>query len=174
MPKRSTARSRTQRQKAKAQKHIELVRSDVATQEPAAVEILEAPESTEEHEEERKLPAATDTTKEKKESTRATSVAVAKSEEAAEETTSRETETKRKLTSVAAKNEKPVTASQNSASASLAARRQGAQRAQRSAPSLLSPEHFAHVRRDLITVAILASLMLVILIVLYFVLAAKA
>jgi hypothetical protein len=56
-----------------------------------------------------------------------------------------------------------------SAAARLAARRHATQRAQlRSAASLISAEHFAYVRRDLITIAILASVMLTIILVLFF------
>jgi hypothetical protein len=57
-----------------------------------------------------------------------------------------------------------------SAAARIAARRQATQRIQqRNVQSLLSPEHFAYVSRDLITIAVLACLMLAIVIVLYFV-----
>jgi hypothetical protein len=56
-----------------------------------------------------------------------------------------------------------------SAAARLAARRQATLRAQqRSAASLITAEHFAYVRRDLITIAILASVMLAIIVILFF------
>lgn len=62
------------------------------------------------------------------------------------------------------------TAPRGSASARLAARRQNAQRVQqRSAPSLITPEHYAYVRRDLIFIAILAAIMFSIIIILHFV-----
>jgi hypothetical protein len=57
-----------------------------------------------------------------------------------------------------------------SASARLAARRQATQKAQRSAPALITAEHYRYVRNDLIYIAILAAIMFSILIVLFFVL----
>jgi len=64
--------------------------------------------------------------------------------------------------------EKTETA-RGSASERLAARRQAAQRAQqRSAATLVTAEHFSYVRRDLITIAVLAAIMFGIIIVLYF------
>lgn len=65
--------------------------------------------------------------------------------------------------------------SRGSASERLAARRQVAQKAQqRNAATLVTPEHFAYVRRDLITIAVLAVIMFGIIIVLYFFLGAGA
>ena len=56
-----------------------------------------------------------------------------------------------------------------SAAARMAARRRAAQKAQqRSASSLITAEHFAYVRRDLITIAILACIMFTAIIVLYY------
>ncbi len=55
-----------------------------------------------------------------------------------------------------------------SAAARMAARRRAAHKAQqRSAVSLITAEHFAYVRRDLITIAILAFIMFAAIIVLY-------
>jgi hypothetical protein len=55
-----------------------------------------------------------------------------------------------------------------SAAARMAARRRAAQKAQqRNAVSLISAEHFAYVRRDLITIAILACIMFTAIVVLY-------
>jgi len=56
-----------------------------------------------------------------------------------------------------------------SAAARMAARRRAAQKAQqRNASSLITAEHFAYVRRDLITIAILACIMFTAIIVLYY------
>lgn len=63
-----------------------------------------------------------------------------------------------------------VTASNTSASARLAARRQAAQKTQRSSVALITSEHYRYVRNDLIYIAILATIMFSILIVLFFVL----
>ena len=62
-----------------------------------------------------------------------------------------------------------------SASARLAARRQAAQRnQQRNASSLITPEHFAYVRKDLIFIAVLAVIMIAAIIILYFTVGATA
>lgn len=59
--------------------------------------------------------------------------------------------------------------SRGSASERLAARRQATQKAQqRNAAALVTPEHFSYVRRDLITIAVLAAIMFGVIIALYF------
>jgi hypothetical protein len=63
-----------------------------------------------------------------------------------------------------------ATAPKTSASARLAARRQAAQKTQRSSPTLITAEHYRYVRNDLIYIAILAAIMFSLLIVLFFVL----
>ncbi|HLG64998.1 MAG TPA: hypothetical protein VKY19_23885 [Ktedonosporobacter sp.] len=69
--------------------------------------------------------------------------------------------------------QKEKTETRGSASERLAARRQAAQKAQqRSAATLVTPEHFSYVRRDLITIAVLAAIMFGVIIVLYFFLGA--
>jgi hypothetical protein len=72
--------------------------------------------------------------------------------------------------------EKPTsTAPKGSASARLAARRQATQRAhQRNAATLITPEHFAYVRRDLVTIAVLAVVMITIILVSYYFLVVRA
>ena len=147
MPKKSTtARSGAQRNKPKTQKSFELVRS--ASEEQA----LEENESAEQ--EVANVATATATTPApRKEETVAPKVAVP-----------------------AAKEEKEsATPAKGSAAARLAARRQATQKAQqRSAVSLISPEHFAYVRRDLITIAILATIMFAAIIILYFAIGAHS
>lgn len=71
----------------------------------------------------------------------------------------------------AAETPTPVVAP-TSASARLAARRLAAQKAQqqRSGNAMVTAEHFAYVRRDLITIAILATIMVAAIVILYFVL----
>jgi len=63
-----------------------------------------------------------------------------------------------------------ASAPKTSASARLAARRQSAQKTQRSTATLITAEHYRYVRNDLIYIAILAAIMFSILIVLFFVL----
>jgi hypothetical protein len=63
----------------------------------------------------------------------------------------------------------------SSASARLAARRQATQRMQqRNASNLITPEHFAYVRKDLIFIAVLAVIMVAAIIILYFTIGATA
>jgi hypothetical protein len=62
------------------------------------------------------------------------------------------------------------TASQGSAATRLAARRQAAQKTpQRSSATLITPEHYSYVRKDLIFIAILALIMFSVIIILHFV-----
>ncbi len=63
-----------------------------------------------------------------------------------------------------------ATAPKSSASARLTARRQVAQKTQRSSVTLITAAHYRYVRNDLIYIAILAAIMFSILIVLFFVL----
>ncbi len=63
-----------------------------------------------------------------------------------------------------------ATAPKSSASARLTARRQAAQKTQRSSVTLITAVHYRYVRNDLIYIAILAAIMFSILIVLFFVL----
>lgn len=62
----------------------------------------------------------------------------------------------------------PALAPKSSAAARLAARRQAAQKAQRSV-SLISAENYAYVRRDLLIIAVLAIIMFSAIIILHFV-----
>ncbi len=55
----------------------------------------------------------------------------------------------------------------NSASARLAARR-GQKLQQKTAATLVTSEHYSYVRRDLVIIAVLASIMFVAIIILYF------
>jgi cobalamin biosynthesis Mg chelatase CobN len=61
-------------------------------------------------------------------------------------------------------------APRGSAAARLASRRQGTQKAQqRAAATLVTAEHYAYVRRDLIFIALLAAIMFAVIIILRFV-----
>jgi len=75
------------------------------------------------------------------------------------------------VTDEAAETPTPVVAP-TSASSRLAARRLAAQKAQqqRAGNAMVTTEHFAYVRRDLITIAILATIMVAAIVILYFVL----
>ena len=164
MPKKATsARSGVQRTKPKTQKSFELVRpvsetqereneETITTEEPTTVEsvgtvpsaAVEAPTEL----------AALPTVPKKK--VRSSSVAT--------EIAPVETVTPK---APAAVEEVPV-AAKGSASARLAARK-NTQRSQRNAASLITAEHYSYVRRDLAFIAILAVIMFIAIIVLYFV-----
>ncbi len=62
-----------------------------------------------------------------------------------------------------------TTTAPKSASARLAARRQVAQKTQRSATTLITAEHYSYVRKDLLFIAILAIIMFSAIIILHFV-----
>lgn len=145
MPKRSVAaRSGAQRQKPRAQKSFELVRPEVEDDENQLGAVPAAQS------------VATETVAPKPQESRQTART-----------------TKSTVAAVAAE---PVveTKSENfpkvSASARMATRRQAAQRTQqRGSATLITAEHFAYVRRDLLIIATLAILMFAAIIVLYFV-----
>lgn len=144
MPKRSVAaRSGAQRQKPRAQKSFELVRPEVEDDEHQLGAVPAAQS------------VATETVapkpQESRQAARATKSTVAVAADPVVET-------------------KSENAPKVSASARMATRRQAAQRTQqRSSATLITAEHFAYVRRDLLIIATLAILMFAAIIVLYFV-----
>src|SRR2546429_1078924 len=148
MPKKTvTTRGGTQRNKprVKVQKSFELVRQPSDEQEPEAVS---SPEPT-------AVSVSTMAAPEIKEN-KSKSKRVASSEVKQSESTSSDTGT--------------VTAPKGSAAARLAARRHGVQKAQqRAAATLITAEHYAYVRRDLVFIAILAVIMFSAIIILHFV-----
>ena len=161
MPKKATtARSGVQRTKPKTQKSFELVRPVSEVQERGAEEIT----TTEEHtvvESPSMASSAVETSAElaalptvPKKKVRSSSVAT--------EVTPVETVTPETVV------ETPVTAPKGSASARLAARK-NTQRSQRNSASLITAEHYSYVRRDLAFIAVLAAIMFIAIIVLYFI-----
>jgi len=163
MPKKATsARSGVQRTKPKTQKSFELVRpisqvqerasekTSVTAEEPALVE------STNETSAPTKPIAeltASPTVPQKK----------ARSSSVATEVAPVETVTPKAPAAV----EAPVVATKGSASARLAARK-NTQRS-RSQATLITAEHYSYVRRDLAFIAVLAAIMFITIIVLYFI-----
>jgi len=157
MPKKATtARNGAQRNRAKTQKSFEVVRQNAEEQdltEDKQVEIAAISTST----------PSTETSSRTARTARraATRAAVATSEietanEVAEPVVAEESEV---ATAPVAKG--------GSASARLAARR-GQKGQQRIAATLITSDHYAYVTRDLLIIAILASVMFVAIIVLYF------
>jgi hypothetical protein len=155
MPKKSaTARSGTQRNKAKAHKNIELVRP--VSEKP----IAEAVDTT-------TIPEVVD----------ASTTTAAKTHTSAGRSTGQKSQKVRTEQSTAT----PVTTTttstvstevspKGSAAARLAARRQTTQRGQqRSSPALITPEHYSYVRKDLVFIATLATIMFLVIIILHFV-----
>jgi hypothetical protein len=153
MPKKAaTARRRAQHNKPKGQKSFELVRPEkVVTEEEEESSTIEAQESiVTEIEESSTTPT--------KESTANTKPVKPKTPAKVAVTTQEEPKTQ----------ERQNTPAPGSASARLAARRQAAQKQQqRPAATLITSEHFAYVRKDLIKIAIFAAFMFTAIIVLY-------
>lgn len=169
MPKKSAAaRSGAQPQRARGQKSFELVLPEAASNESVVTrdEQFETP-LDEQFDATPAIAAAPKPAKNSSEKVKTTS-AVA--------TTTREAETENALDTATATETatnpvpKPIGAPK-SASARLAARRQATLKAQqRAGASLITPEHFSYVRRDLVTIAVLACVMFIAIIVLYYVL----
>jgi len=154
MPKKTvTTRGGTQRNKprVKVQKSFELVRQPSDEQEQEQEQEPEAVSSPEPTAVSVSTMAAPEIKENKSKSKR-----VASSEVKQSESTSSDTGT--------------VTAPKGSAAARLAARRHGVQKAQqRAAATLITAEHYAYVRRDLVFIAILAVIMFSAIIILHFV-----
>jgi hypothetical protein len=152
MPKKSTAaRSAAQRNKPRVQKSFELVR-------PTSSEKQETVANTS-----TERASASVATTPAEAATTTTPVATV-------ETSSVRKEQESKESTVSTTSVSTSTASKGSAAARLAARRQAAQKTpQRSSAALITPEHYAYVRRDLIFIAILAAIMFSAIIILHFV-----
>lgn len=159
MPKKTaSARSGASRNRPKPQKNIQLVRPDSAS--TATKNDIQ----DESGEEETTLAAPT---------SKATTASTATASKA-EVATTKKSEKKSVVESETASGEKDVvdtsTASKGSAAARLAARRQSAlkQQVQRNA-SLITSEHYAYVKRDLIYILILAVVMFSAIIIMHFI-----
>ena len=174
MPKKTanTRSSVQQRRKPKAQKSFELVRpvsaedeienNDDNADEPTSVGVAASTVSA-------PLPKRVRTT------TPSRSEKAATTSPESEKSTAQKTEKTPVLNTVedeesaeAVEETVPVPAPKSSASARLAARRQAAQKAQRSV-SLISAENYTYVRKDLVIIAILAIIMFTAIIILHFV-----
>jgi hypothetical protein len=165
MPKKTTpARGGAQRNKPRVQKSFELVRETPA-QVPAEQELeMEDAGSTGEAARASAVSVSTMVAPEPKKT------ASTATKPAPEVPRSESTETKVLAETPAAVGESVSAAPKGSAAARLAARRQSAQKAQqRSTATLITAEHYAYVRRDLIFIAVLAAIMLTIIIILHFV-----
>ncbi len=178
MPKKST-RGAAQRNRAKVQKNVSLVRPNagVATEEtetPVEVEVKETQVAVEDGVEESGASAEAAPTTATATATTTTARAVSTA------TAGNRGRSRRATRSGAAsaptieekESEEAVaeTAPQGRASARLTARRQNAQKSQqRVAPTLITAEHYAYVRKDLVYIAILAILMFATIIILHFV-----
>lgn len=165
MPKRSAStRHGAQRNKPKVQKNFELVR-------PERVEI-EAEEEEESSTTSDEVAVATQ--EESKPSAKASTAVRAKEEARPSAKVSTTTDGQEQALPLREEPETQTGEHQNtpaprSASARMAARRQAVQKLQqRSAATLITSEHFAYVRKDLIKIAIFAVLMITAIIVLYF------
>ncbi len=163
MPKKATtARNGVQRTKPKTQKSFELVRPVSEIQEREAEEIT----TTEEHTVAESPSVASSAIETSAELATLPTVPKkkARSSSIATEVTPVETVTSKAPEAV----ETLATAPKGSASARLAARK-NTQRSQRNAASLITAEHYSYVRRDLAFIAVLAAVMFIAIIVLYFI-----
>lgn len=158
MPKKAaTARNSAQRTKAKTQKSFEVVRQNAEGQEliedeqPVEVTPIDAPTP---------LAEMRPTKSARRTATRA-SVATQEVETETEVAAS-EPETETEPAPIA-----PTIPAKGSASARLAARR-GQKLQQRTPATLVTSEHYAYVTRDLMIIAVLATIMFIAIIVLYF------
>ncbi|MDQ2886646.1 MAG: hypothetical protein M3Y39_11235 [Chloroflexota bacterium] len=157
MPKKTTAsRSGAQRNRPRAQKNIEVVRQ------PASVTTTEQEPVTDEQ---------TEKTLESYATTPAPAATTARSTTRTAAKTKTVTPEVREEPPVEQENPVVPTAPKGSAAARLAARRQGQRSQLRSSATLITAEHYTYVKRDLVTIAILASFMFVAIIVLYLILA---
>ncbi len=153
MPKKTTAsRSGAQRNRPRAQKSIEVVRQPASIEQETVTD--EQIEKTPESYAATPVPATT--------TARSTTQTAAKTKTA--------TPVVREEPPVEQESPAP-TAPKGSAAARLAARRQGQRSQLRSAATLITAEHYTYVKRDLVIIAILASVMFVAIIILYFILA---
>ena len=160
MPKKATtAHRRAQYTKPKVQKSFELVRPEKTVSEVDANDTTTSIRTS---------TASTDPAESKtsaRASTAVTDPAESKTVEKASTAVSTKEEQETKT------QEAPNAPVPGSASARLAARRQAAQKLQqRSAATLITSEHFAYVRADLIRITIFAAVMFTAIIVLYFML----
>jgi hypothetical protein len=164
MPKKSSsARGGAQRNRPKVQKNIELVRQGAPREQRSKVTTVQ------EDTEQAAISTATATTPEPEVQNASESAAPAP--EAEKKSEEKIAEKVAPVSQVQKANGKAATpAAKGSASARLAARRQGGPRSQRSQAPLITAEHFTYVRKDLITIGILAGIMVVAMIILYFVL----
>ena len=163
MPKKATsARSGVQRTKPKTQKSFELVRPVSQVQEDA---IEETSVTAEEPTLVESVSETSSTTKPVSELATRPPVPQkkAKSSSVATEVAPVETVTPKAPATV----ETPVAAAKGNASARLAARK-NTQRS-RSQATLITAEHYSYVRRDLLFIAVLAAIMFIAIIVLYFI-----
>ena len=159
MPKKTTsARGGASRNRPKAQKSVQLVRPNVV-----ATSENETQQDESSREEETTLAAPT------AKATAASTATVSKTEAATGKKSDGESGTSQAQKAIEATTE---AASKGSAATRLAARRQGQTVLKSAAPrnaSLITAEHYAYVRRDLIYILILAIIMFSAIIILHFV-----
>ena len=178
MPKKST-RGGAQRNRAKVQKNVSLVRPNagVVTEEAGAPEEVEETQAAVEDRVKESNAAAETVTATATATATATTTTASSVSAGATGSRGRARRASRNGAASAPvieekESEEVVakTAPQGSASARLTARRQNAQKSQqRVAPTLITAEHYAYVRKDLVYIAILAILMFATIIILHFV-----
>jgi hypothetical protein len=185
MPKKSaTARSGGQRNKPRVQKSIQLVRQNVEEKEPLIEKEADTSAEEEAQTSDEITPISASTIAALEDSSKSTdkeSVKIANSTTARRKASAQLATpgTQSEEASVVAapkhspdglKDENVFDTKQGTAASRLAARRQAAQKTQqRAAATLITAEHYAYVRRDLVVIAILAFIMFAVIIALHFV-----
>ena len=185
MPKKSAAtRSGAQRNKPRVQKSIQLVRQTVEEKEPLIEKEVDTSAEEEAQTSDELTPTSVSTIAtldSSSENTEKESVKIANSKTArkkasaqlaAPSTQSEEASivTAPKRSPDGLKDENVFDTKQGTAASRLAARRQAVQKTQqRAAATLITAEHYAYVRRDLVVIAILAFIMFAVIIGLHFV-----
>src|SRR5215469_2585048 len=174
MPKKTaSARNAAQRNKPRAQKSVELVRQTVqeknTLEEKEVATEVEAEESNELADASASTVAALDAPGEsadvKKASTKNAFATAPKKNTAPRPQPAATDVEPEEISGIAV-----TTVPKGSAAARLAARRQATQKNQpRMAPALITAQHYSYVRRELITIAILALIMFSVIIILHFV-----
>jgi len=172
MPKKSAAtRSGAQRNKPKVQKSIQLVRQTVEEIEPSIEKEVDTSAEEEAQTSDELTPTSVSTIAAFDSSSESTEKESVKN---ANSTTARKKASAQLVTSDIQSEEasvinSTVTAPKGTAASRLAARRQAVQKTQQRAATLITAEHYAYVRRDLVMIAILAFIMFAVIIGLHFV-----
>jgi hypothetical protein len=174
MPKKSAARSAAQRNKPRVQKSIQLVRQSVEEREPVVEQDVDTTSEVDKFPtDEERTPAsaptavALDTVSE---GTKNVVDGIPLASSGAREGSVRKKAPVQLATPDTESQEVSTVSGKGTAASRLAARRQSVQKVQqRTTANLITAEHYAYVRKDLVIIAILALIMFAVIVGLHFV-----